>query len=303
MSSRLRYAYYPGCSALGTSKEYDSSTRAVCEALGMELVEIPDWSCCGSSPAHTVDHRLSCALAGRNLALAELMEDVSAILTPCPSCLTNLKTASAKLKKPEFAAEVNKLLDRPVRATLPVKSVLQAIHEDVGPDAVRPKVFKWLTGLKLAPYYGCIMNRPPELMAFDDHENPVAMDQLMDAVGAETVSFPLKVECCGASYGVARRDIVENLSGKLLDLAALNGAQAMVTACPLCQMNLDLRQDQINAANRTSHRMPVFYFTQLLGLALGLGEKELGMNKLSVSPHPVLAGIESVGTAGKGARQ
>ena len=129
------------------------------------------------------------------------------------------------------------------------------------------------------------------------------MDLLMEAVGAETVPFPLKVECCGASYGVARRDIVQNLSGKLLDMAALNGAQAMVTACPLCQMNLDLRQDQINAANRTNHRMPVFYFTQLLGLALGLGEKELGMNKLSVSPSPVLAGLASARNAGKGARQ
>src|SRR5512141_2412515 len=108
----------------------------------MELVEIPDWSCCGSSPAHTVDHRLSSALSGRNLALAEQMEGVSAILTPCPSCLTNLKTASHKLKKPAFAAEVNKLLDKPVRNTLPVKSVLQALYEDVGPDAIRPKVFK-----------------------------------------------------------------------------------------------------------------------------------------------------------------
>jgi heterodisulfide reductase subunit B len=292
MSTRLRYAYYPGCSGLGTSKEYDSSTRAVCAALGMELVDIPDWSCCGSSPAHTVDDRLSGALAGRNLAQAEMLEGVQAIITPCPSCLTNLKTAAVRLRKPEFAASVNKLLDKPVKNTLPVKSVLQAIFEDVGVDAVRPKVFKWLRGLKLAPYYGCIMNRPPEVMEFDDHENPVAMDQLMEAVGAEPVPFPLKVECCGASYGVARRDIVETLSGKLLDMAALNGADAVVTACPLCQMNLDLRQDQINAANKTSHNLPVFYFTQLLGLALGLKEKDLGMSKLCVSPRAVLDALE-----------
>jgi len=292
MSTRLRYAYYPGCSGQGTSKEYDTSTRAVCEALNMELVEIPDWSCCGSSPAHTVDHRLSSALAGRNLGLAEMMEGVSAVITPCPSCLTNLKVASVRLRKPDFAAEVNKLLDKPVRSTLPVKSVLQAIYEDVGVDAVRPKVFKWLKGLKLAPYYGCIMNRPPEVMEFDDHENPVAMDELMDAVGAQPVPFPLKVECCGASYGVARRDIVQNLSGKLLDMAALNGADAMVTACPLCQMNLDLRQDQINSANKTTHNMPVFYFTQLLGLALGVGEKDLGFSKLCVSPRKLLDSLE-----------
>jgi heterodisulfide reductase subunit B len=291
MSGKPRYAYYPGCSGLGTSREYETSTRAVCEALGMELVEIPDWNCCGSTPAHTVDHKLSCALAGRNLAQAELIEGATAILTPCPSCLTNLKTASLRLRDPEFAKGVNKLLERPIRSSLPVKSVLQAIYEDVGADALGPKVFKWLTGLKLAPYYGCIMNRPPEVMEFDDHENPVAMDRLMEAVGAEVTPFPLKVECCGASYGVARQDMVERLSGKLLDLAALGGATAVVTACPLCQMNLDLRQDQINSANRTNHDMPVFYFTQLLGLALGVDAKALGMDKLAVSPRAVLAGV------------
>lgn len=291
MSQKLRYAYYPGCSGQGTSKEYEQSTRAVCEALGMELVDIPDWSCCGSSPAHTVDHRLSSALSGRNLALAERLEGVSAILTPCPSCLTNLKMSAHKMKDPEFAAEVNALLDFPVRNTLPVKSILQAIYEDVGPDALRPKAFKRLTGLKLAPYYGCIMNRPPHIMEFDDHENPVAMDQLMEAIGAEAVPFPLKVECCGASFGVARRDIVQKLSGKLLDTAASNGADAVVTACPLCQMNLDLRQDQINVANNTSHNMPVFYYTQLIGLALGMTPSQVGLEKLEVSPTALLESL------------
>jgi len=291
MSGRLRYAYYPGCSALGTSKEYDSSTRALCEALGMELVEIPDWSCCGSSPAHTVDHRLSCALSARNLAQAELAGNVRGIITPCPSCLANLKAASVKLRKPSFAAEVSRLLERPVTSTLPVKSVLQAILEDVGPDEVGRKTLKPLSGLKLAPYYGCLMNRPPEVMEFDDHENPVAMDRLMEAVGARAMPFPLKVECCGASFGVARQDMVERMSGKLLDLAAIGGADAMVTACPLCQMNLDLRQDQINSANGTRHQIPVFYFTQLLGLALGVDAKKLGMNMLAVSPKKVLAAI------------
>ncbi|MFZ5427723.1 MAG: CoB--CoM heterodisulfide reductase iron-sulfur subunit B family protein [Thermodesulfobacteriota bacterium] len=291
MSGRLRYAYYPGCSALGTSREYDSSTRAVCEALGMELVDIPDWSCCGSSPAHTVDHRLSCALSARNLAQAELAGDVLGVITPCPSCLSNLKTASVKLRDPGFAAGVSRLLERPVTSSLPVKSVLQAIFEDVGPDEVGRRAFKRLKDLKLAPYYGCLMNRPPDVMEFDDHENPVAMDRLMEAVGARAVPFPLKVECCGASFGVARQDMVERMSGKLLDLAASCGADAMVTACPLCQMNLDLRQDQINSANGTSHQIPVFYFTQLLGLALGADERKLGFGMLAVSPGKVLAGM------------
>jgi heterodisulfide reductase subunit B len=153
-------------------------------------------------------------------------------------------------------------------------------------------VVKPLTGLKIAPYYGCIMNRPPEVMEFDDCENPMALDNIMQALGAEVVPFPLKVECCGASYGVARKDITARLSGRLLDTAEDNGAMAMVTACPLCQMNLDLRQGQVNAANGTNHDMPVFYYTQLMGLALGLDKKELGLDKLVVSPNKVLGAVE-----------
>lgn len=287
------YAYYPGCSGLGTSREYDSSTRAVCSALGLRLEDIPDWSCCGSTPAHTVDHTLSGALAARNLALAE-KAGFKTVITPCPSCLTNLKVASHHLEDPAFRAEVNKLLDEPYTGNVQVKSVLQAVYEDLGPSVVAERVQKPLTGLKLAPYYGCIMNRPPEVMKFDDHENPVAMDELMTAAGAEVVPFSLKVECCGASFGSTRQDIVASLSGKLLDLAERNGANAMVTACPLCQMNLDARQGQINARNHAAYRMPVFYYTQLLGLALGLPEKELGFGQLCVNPRPVLASVGKV---------
>jgi len=213
------------------------------------------------------------------------------VVTPCPSCLANLKTSARRMADPAFAASVNRLLDRPLRHLPPVKSVLQALYEDIGPDALRPRAFKRLEGLKLAPYYGCIMNRPPDVMDFDDPENPTAMDQLLEAVGVDVRPFPLKVECCGASYGVARQDIVERLSGRLLDAAADCGAEAVVTACPLCQMNLDARQDQINAANKTSHRIPVFYYTQVLGLALGLDPKAIGLGKLAVSPRDVLSAV------------
>ena len=287
MSSSLVYAYYPGCSGLGTSLEYDKSTRAVCKALGITLVDIPDWSCCGSTPAHTVDHVLSSALSARNLAQAETL-DVEGIITPCPSCLTNLKTASHKMRDDAFRAKVNGLLDTPVQNRLPIMSVLQVIIEKVGLDKLKELAKRPLSGLKVAPYYGCIMNRPPEIMDFDDCENPVAMDQIMAALGADVAPFPLKVECCGASFGVARKDIVMKLSGKLLDTAEDVGAKALVTACPLCQMNLDLRQSQINAANGTTHNLPVFYYTQLIGLALGLGDDSLYMDKLCVSPAAVI---------------
>lgn len=280
------YAYYPGCSGLGTSIEYDISTRAVCRALGLDLVDIPDWSCCGASPAHTVDHALSSALAGRNLAQAENL-DVQALITPCPSCLTNLKTAVHRMADRDFRQRVNRLLDRPVRRNLPVKSVLQALVEDVaGPEELASRLpDRPLAGLKLAAYYGCIMNRPPELMQFDDHEHPTAMDQLMKALGAETVPFPLKVECCGASFGVARKDITSRLSGRLLEAAADLGAHAMVTACPLCQMNLDLRQGQAAAAMGRKFHMPIFYYTQLIAVALRLPLEAAGLSKLCVSPE------------------
>ncbi|TVQ98461.1 MAG: heterodisulfide reductase subunit B [Desulfovibrionales bacterium] len=288
------YAYYPGCSGLGTSQEYESSTRAVCRALGVKLVDIPDWSCCGSTPAHTVDHLLSSALAARNLALAEDL-DAAAVITPCPSCLTNLKVAVHRMSDREFRMQVNKLLDKPVDRSTPVKSVLQVLAEDVGPETVAEMLpHKPLAGLKVAPYYGCIMNRPPEVMQFDDHENPMAMDNLMAALGAEVLPFPLKVECCGASYGVARKDIVAKLSGKLLQAAEDLGAHAVVTACPLCQMNLDLRQGQASSAAGHKFQLPVFYYTQLIGLALGVPQSELGLSKLCVNPRLALDAMHAV---------
>ncbi len=291
MSASPVYAYYPGCSGQGTSLEYDQSTRSVCKALGIELVDITDWNCCGSTPAHTVDHVLSAALSARNILQAEKM-DVQGIITPCPSCLTNLKTASYRMRDAEFKRKVDNLLDAPCRNDLPIMSVLQVIYEQLGPEEVAERVTAPLTGLKVAPYYGCLMSRPPKIMEFDDCENPIAMDRLMEAAGAEVMPFPLKVECCGASFGVAKNEMVSRLSGKLLNMAEDCGATSMVTACPLCQMNLDLRQGQISRANGRRHEMPIFYYTQLLGLALGLDRSSLRLDKLCVDPGQVLREME-----------
>ena len=284
------FAYYPGCSGLGTSREYDISTRAVCAALGLKLVDIPDWSCCGSSPAHMVDHFFSAALAARNLELVKTMGMDTAV-TPCPSCLTNLKTATHRMKGSAFREKVNHLLDKPHNDSVTTLSVLQLLVESTGVEAIAAMVRRPLKGIRLVPYYGCIMNRPPEIMAFDDPENPMAMDHIITALGAETVSFPLKVECCGASYGVTRKDIVARLSGRLLACAGELGAEAMVVACPMCQMNLDLRQEQVRQATGVNFRMPVLYFTQLMGFALGLPDEDLGLDKLCVSPLPLLSKV------------
>ncbi|PID73851.1 MAG: heterodisulfide reductase subunit B [Desulfobacterales bacterium] len=296
MKEKISIPYYPGCSGTGTSKEYDISTRSVCKALDVELLEIEDWSCCGSTPAHTVNHVLSAALSARNLSLVKKM-GYNEVTTPCPSCLTNLKAAEHKMHKEEFRNKVNALLDDPLDENVVTKSSLQVIYEGVGPEEVAARVTRPLKGLKLACYYGCIMNRPPEVMQFDDHEHPMAMDHLMEALGATVLPFPLKVECCGGAFGVPKNRIVTTLSGKLLGAAEALDVDAVVTACPLCQMNLDLRQGQVNRANHTDYNIPVFYFTQLMGYALGLSEKKLGIKKLIVNPFEVLKKLDAVADA------
>ncbi|MEZ0575264.1 CoB--CoM heterodisulfide reductase iron-sulfur subunit B family protein [Halodesulfovibrio aestuarii] len=283
----ISVGYYPGCSGSGTSVEYDKSTRAVCKKLGIELNDIDDWSCCGSTPAHTVNHTLSAALSARNLVLAA-KQGQEEVVTPCPSCLANLRTASRKIEDETYRPKVEALLDESCEKAATVASTLQLIVEKVGMDAIKKAVVKPLKDLNVACYYGCIMNRPPELMQFDDSENPMAMDNIMEACGATVLPFPLKVECCGAAGGMPRKDLVTELSGRLLDVAASLNTEIIVTACPLCQMNLDLRQGQVNRANGTSYDIPVVYFTQLLGLALGLSAEEVGLSKLVVDPTPRL---------------
>ncbi|WP_207260233.1 CoB--CoM heterodisulfide reductase iron-sulfur subunit B family protein [Desulfovibrio sp. Huiquan2017] len=298
----LCYAYYPGCSGLGTSLEYDISTRALCRNLGIELVDIPDWNCCGSTPAHAVDHLLSACLVGRNLGIADDMaeaRELDGIITPCPSCLKNLKTTQYRLADPEFHRKVELVVGRPLRADLPIKSVLQVVVEDLGLQALAQLVKAPLAGLKVVPYYGCIMVRPPRIMQFDDPENPMALDNLLTELGAEVLPFPLKTDCCGASLGTTRKDVIAKLSGRILDAAEEAGADAIVTACPLCQMNLDMRQSQINKANHSGHNMPVFYYSQLAGLAAGQGETSTMLDKLCVSPRPLLAAL--AGHTGEGA--
>ena len=285
--STLTLGYYPGCSGLGTSMEYESSTRAVCAALNVSLREIPDWTCCGSTPAHTVDHVLSTAMSARNFAQAETA-GISDVITPCPSCLKNLKNALHNIQDPLFRARVDALTERPLKGEHTVRSVLQVLVEEIGIEAIRSRVRRSLRGLKVVPYYGCLMTRPGADMQFDDPENPTAMDKLLEALGAEVLPFPLKVECCGASFGIPQRGVVTRLSGKLLDLAASLGADAVVAACPLCQMNLDLRQGQVNRANGTHHALPIPYFTQLMAYAFGIDAKATGFDKLTVAIQPAL---------------
>jgi heterodisulfide reductase subunit B2 len=286
--SEKEYVYYPGCSLEGTAAEYDTSLRLVFKALDVKIEEPPDWSCCGSTPAHTVDHVFAAALAARNLAIVEKMK-VHTVTTPCPSCLTVLKRAHLKMARDAaFKTEVNSLLDEPYECGADAKSSLQIIYEDVGLEAIASKVTHVLPDMKVAPYYGCILSRPRDVAQFDDPENPVSMDKVLSAVGVEVRDYAFKLECCGAAFGVPKREMVNQLTYKVLDMALDAGANCIAVACPLCQQNLDLRQGQVNRAMGSSFKIPVLYFTQIMGLAYGYSPKELGIDKLIVNPDDLI---------------
>ena len=291
----MKYAYYPGCSGHGTSVEYEVSTRAVCNALNMDLVEIEDWNCCGSTPAHSVSHELSGALSARNLMQAA-KTGADCVISPCPSCSSNLKMARYRMQKPAFKARVDELLDEPTPTNseggadlLETYSVLQAIVENVGVENIASRVTYPLEGLKVVTYYGCLLSRPAQVAKFDDPENPVSLDNIMRALGAEVLPFALKTECCGAAMGIPDVNIPGSLSGRILDTAKAVGAEAVVTACPLCHMNLDLRQRQAARISKKSFfGLPVFYYTQLIALAFGLPKNAMRLDKLAVNPYPLL---------------
>ncbi len=284
----MKIAYYPGCSAVGTSADYEKSTRTVCYDLGMSLMEMEDWNCCGSTPAHAVSTELSAALCARNLDIAST-SGADKVVTGCPSCLSNLRHAAHRMEDSEFRQSVNGLLDAPVADALPeATSVMQILAETYGMDAIEKRAAKKFKGIRLVPYYGCLMSRPAEIMNFESPENPQLMENILKACGAEVMDFALKTSCCGASFGIPERQMTAKLSGKILQVAQNMSADAIVVACPLCQMNLDLRQDQAAKAMGAKFNIPVLYFTQIMGLAFGHRPEDLGFDKLCVSPAALL---------------
>ena len=284
----MKYAYFPGCSLESTAWDFDRSTRAVCRALGIELEEIPAWVCCGSTPAHSHNATLAVALPVANLQKAEAMG--RPIMTACASCYARLRTANHLVRHDAQERErAQRVTGKPYQGQVEVHHVLDVLVNHFGLDAIRQKIQRPLTGLRVASYYGCLLTRPPEVVAFDDPENPTCMDELVAALGAEPVTWPYKTECCGASLSISHSNVVSRLGGKLLRMAGRAGAQCVVVACPLCQLNLDLRQDDARKADAAVPSTPVLYVTQLLGLALGLSAADLGLDALSVNPDSLFA--------------
>lgn len=291
-----KLTYFPGCSAHGTSEEFDKTVKMVMNDLGVQMEEIPDWNCCGATSAHTMSETLSYALPLRNLVLAEKLDNKTMAI-PCASCYQRMKVTKVHLdENPELAGKINATVvdDGTYKGDVEVKSMLQYCYEDIGLEAIRSKVTRSLAGMKFACYYGCLLTRPRAITNFDSPEYPVSMDQIVEALGAKATEFDFKTECCGASFSISNTEVVMNLSGKILEMAVESGAHAIVVACPLCQSNLDMRQPDIEKQTGKRLNIPVFYFTQLMALAFGKNAGELMFEKHIVPVEQALANIGKV---------
>ncbi|MFC1998074.1 CoB--CoM heterodisulfide reductase iron-sulfur subunit B family protein [Chloroflexota bacterium] len=283
------YTYYPGCSDEATGIAYGLTISVVAEALGMQLNELEDWNCCGTSPYHVAEELEALCVAGRNLAIAE--EKGLDIVTGCNACYVTLgKTNQILSGNPEIKAKANEALaeaNLKFNGGLNVRHILEVIVNDLGYEEIAAKASKKLEGLKVASYYGCQLTRPG--FGFDDKENPQSMDKLVEAIGGTPVQFEMKARCCGASMVMSEEDLAVGLINKILKNAVEAGADCIIAACPLCQLNLDAYQAKAKKKNEEGYEIPVLFFTQLLGLALGLPEKELALKKGIVSCKKVLA--------------
>jgi heterodisulfide reductase subunit B len=285
------YTYFPGCSSShGGAKAYDLSAQAVAKVLETNLAELEDWNCCGSTPYTSVDELASYCCAARNLALAE--KRGFDMVTPCSACFVLLSKTNTALKQyPELRAQVKESLAAgklEYNGTVKVRHLLDVFANDIGYDKIKSQVKKDLSGLKVAPYYGCQIVRPGP--TFDHPEYPKSLDGLVNSLGAEAVSFPLKARCCGGSLILSEEEAALDLLHKLFNSAASNGAQCIVTVCPLCQTNLDVYQSKVNQKFKTKFNIPVLFFTQLMGVAFGIDSKDLGLGKCIVSAEKALAG-------------
>ncbi len=279
----MKVSYYPGCSLHGTAKEYDQSVRAVSRALGIELKEVDDWSCCGATSAHSTNFKLSVALPARNLVAAE--KDAMDVMVPCAACFNRFKTAEHHLKAdPALKREIEEIVGGRYQGGIAIRNPIDIIAKEIGLDALEGMVKKKLAGLKPVSYYGCLLLRPPEVCNFDDYENPVLLDRILGALGADARLWSYKTDCCGGSLTISRTDIVGKMVNKLMTMAREAGANCVVTACPVCMANLDMRASD-------NVRLPVFYFTELIALALGLPGPESWFKLHNVDPRPLMKSL------------
>lgn len=297
----MKFSYYPGCALERNALAYHQSLMAIAPFLGMELEEVEDWNCCGATEFFTVDKMAAYALSGRNLAIAasQSKNGNTTMAVPCSACFLNLrKTDHSMGKHPEMSEKINQALSVGDLSYTPgsvkVRHLLQAIMEDIGPDAIMEKITRPLHGLRLAPYYGCMVTRPIFDLSAEDPEYPTSLDILVEKLGAEVVDFPVKTHCCGGHMTQISEPTALELIRRLLKNAADYEADAIVTLCPMCQLNLDAYQHSVNKYFKTNFSIPVLYFTQVVGLAFGLKpRKELGFGSEFITAKPLLKKIKA----------
>jgi heterodisulfide reductase subunit B len=289
----MKYTYYPGCSLHGACGPYDTSLKRVMTLLGHELDELEDWNCCGATMYMSVRETVALSVSARNLALAEKVG--TTLMAPCSACYTTLMKTNRYLREvPKMREQVTEALaeaDMSYNMTVKVRHPLDIIVNDIGVDSVVRRAKRKLDGLKVAPYYGCQIVRPEP--GFDDRDWPTSMDQLFSALGAEMVYYPDRVRCCGGMLMTTYPDVGKELTGGLLETAVRNGADVIITTCPLCQVNLEGYQDKVKTGNGKME-IPVLFFTQLLGLALGDSSKNLDLHRSMVPLGERLSALAGV---------
>jgi len=288
----MKYGYFPGCSADSTARDMHISTMAVAKALGIELVEPKGWTCCGATAGHQTDRFLSVALPAASLVKVE--DDDLDMVVSCAACYNRMKVANHEIQKSDAMRQsVADALGRDYDGSVRVRHFLELLLEDVGIEKIAEVAKYSLGGLKVACYYGCLLVRPNDVTKFDDPENPTSLDRLVTAIGGEGIEWPHKVECCGGGLSMSRTDVVVRLTDSILEMAKTSGAQCIAVGCPMCQINLDMRQLDICKQMGKSYDMPILYITQLLGLCLGVPAGELGFEKLMIPASHVIESIKS----------
>ena len=275
----MKFSYFPGCTEHSTSMEYGLSTQAVFKTLGAELVEIDDWNCCGAAATHSINHLLSLCLPARNISKAQSSQ-AGSLVVPCAGCFNMLKRAEHALKNDEAKRkEIEETVGFTYQPSLEILALMDVMLNRIGLEKVQEKVKRPLKGLKAACYYGCALVRHPKVTQLDDPENPQYLDRLIKSLGAEPVEWSYKIDCCGADLALTYGDIVKKLVGKIVAMAKEAGAQCIVTSCGLCQANLEMRQEI---------GLPIFYFTELMGVAFDIDGRGKWWSKHMISPKGLL---------------
>jgi len=272
----MKIPYYPGCTLNTVAKSFDHSAREAAVAVGFEMTELGQWNCCGATFPLTPDNVM--ALTAPAKVLSNASREGDTLTTLCSVCYNVLKRTNKVIRDDkEKRGVINGFMEEDYDGGVEVKHFLEILRDDVGFDRVKEAVAKPLEGLKAASYYGCMLLRPFEDMGIDAPENPTIMEDLMAALGAEPVDFPDKIECCGAHLAVSNGDVVERLSGNVMTSAVGSGAEIIVTSCPLCHYNLESTQGKVAEGSPGYAPVPIVYFTQVLGLALGQAEEKLDL--------------------------